>query len=571
MKILGISGLPGVQEAKNKEHDHWSGSYQSRVCQGLDSAAAIVIDGIIVCAIAEERLNGEKGTGAFPALAIRECMRIAGIHDISEFDGIYHGFDYRNRPVPSPKALHLPASLIYEFLKEFGVDVSHKFFPVRHHLAHAYSAVHTSSFDRCLCVIADGMGEIESLSVYSFDDGVLERLAAYPIKSSLGIIYSIFTRYLGFEFNMDEYKVMGMTAYGSDEYSSLMSSIISYENGQLRARIQGAPSVDPEYRETIKIIAEIFKIPAVVAKSTLLKEHYDVAHSLQKAIENTIMALVDDWLANTNHRNVCLAGGVFLNCLVNQKVSNSPAVKDVYVQPASGDDGTALGAALYGALSCGDSIQRANRFSPYLGPSYDDVEDITRIASGYGLAVELLDDDTRRVAESIAQGRVIAWFDGRMEFGPRALGARSILANPCDPGIKDKINRSVKFRELFRPFAPALLIDDALQYFDFKLTSASYYMLQTANARDGALNILPGVIHADGTARIQIVDQNLNKKFFELVSNMKGLTGVGCVLNTSFNLKGQPLICSPKTAIETFIKSEIDELYICGLVLKKRG
>jgi carbamoyltransferase len=265
--VLGISGLPGLQHAVNEKNKSIL-KQPTRVCQGLDSAAVIIKDGKIICAIAEERLTGIKGTGEFPVNSIKECMKIAGIDSINDIDFIGHCFDYSYRVVPVEKEFEYyfsPNNIIDKFEGEFNLDISDKLLNVPHHIAHAYSAVKPSSFKESLCVIADGMGELESISIFKYSNSKLEKLYTYPISASVGIIYSIITRYLGFEFNMDEYKVMGMAAYGEDKYSGLFSSIIDFsKEGRLKARIPGSPRGDDEYINSIKIFEKLAGIESLI-------------------------------------------------------------------------------------------------------------------------------------------------------------------------------------------------------------------------------------------------------------------------------------------------------------------
>ncbi|WP_321907849.1 carbamoyltransferase family protein [Burkholderia cepacia] len=571
MKILGISGIPDLQKSISKSNNK---THLTRVCQGLDSAVSIIENGKLLFSAAEERFTGEKGTGEFPINAITAGMSFTKTQSIDDFDLICHGFDYANRPTPGPadlKELYSKENIARHFEESYAKNVRSKLASVPHHLAHAYSSIFCSGFSSGLCVVADGMGEVESITVYLFTKSQIERMATYPISKSLGIFYSIYTKFLGFEFNMDEYKVMGMSAYGKNNYATYFQNKIKFENEKLSVQFPNSSSKDTEYEEAIKIIADELKIPCVADSSQLSQAHYDVAHSLQRQFETTMVSLIEYWLKKTKQCNLALAGGVFLNCLMNQKLSELQSVKDMFIQPASGDDGTSLGAAIYGLIEHSrQEFISPPAFNPHLGPEFQDTEIIENILLKSSVTYEYVGEKMiDEAATSIANGKVIAWFKGRMEFGPRALGARSILANPRTPGIKEKINRSVKFRELFRPFAPALLSEDAEELFDFKNTKATRYMLQTAPATAAARNLIPGVIHEDGTARIQIVDPEINPSFYNLLLRVKSLTGTGCVLNTSFNLKGQPLICDPKTAIDTFQKSDIDHLFLEGYKISK--
>ncbi|GLX50948.1 carbamoyltransferase [Streptomyces hygroscopicus subsp. hygroscopicus] len=582
MIVLGLSGLPHAQDhlLANTADPH---PLDVRNVQGLDSAACLMVDGRVVAAAAEERFDGDKGTGRFPAHAIDYVLRAGGIGR-DQVHAIAHGFAYdRHRRVFAASRDYFDSVLsgrtVIEALGESGWgDVAGRFHPVDHHVAHAASAYYPSGYDSALCVVSDGMGETESLSVYQARDGHLKKLHTQPISQSLGFLYSICTRFLGFASNSDEYKVMGLAAYGDPEpYRRFFERLVTFDdatgsvrvdwpNGALRAPESGYPRAMRYLEEAA--------FPSPTQSGDVVPEHADFAAALQARLTEVLVSLVSHWLDRTGETSLCLAGGTFLNCKANQSICDLPAVERVFAQPASGDDGTALGAAAHvshreGSRYVGD----AGGFQPYTGPSYtaDEVRDaLVRRAGGVDWTyVGLTPEYYAAAARDIAEDRIIAWFHGRMEFGPRALGNRSILGLPKGDRIKERINSLVKFREPFRPFAPAVLAEDRDRIFTTRAFAPTRYMLCTAGVREEQRDAVSGIVHADGTARIQDVREEYNSVFWSLLKAVKERTGTGCVVNTSFNVKGQPLIMDPSTAIDTFLRTSLDRLYIEGFVVRK--
>lgn len=577
MIVLGLSGLPNAQDHLRRTTPGLT-TVDERICQGLDSAAALVVDGRVVAAAAQERFCGDKGTGRLPIGAIDYCLRTAGVKP-EQVQVVAHGFNYdRFRRAFAGNLGFLDEVLsgrtVVDGLEAAGWrNVADRFHPVDHHLAHAASAYFPSGFDSALCVVSDGMGETTSLSVYRARDGQFDQLLTQPISASLGLLYSICTRFLGFQFNSDEYKVMGLAAYGSPErYRSLFTKLVHLdpERGAVRVDWPRGCLVDPERgypaaRAWLESVAFTPRPP----DGQVHREEADFAAALQARLTEVLLGLVAHWQQRTGERDLCLAGGTFLNCRANQELCDLPSVDRAFVQPAAGDDGTALGAALYAANAKGDRYADPLPFDPYTGPAYtsDEVGAALERLRSHGVAwryVGMTDEYFRAAAEDIAADRIIAWFHGRMEFGPRALGNRSILGLPSGDQIKERINSLVKFREPFRPFAPAVLDEDVESLFQTRALSPTSYMLCTAPVRPERQDSIRGVVHADGTARLQRVDRSLNETFWRLLRQVKEATGVGCVVNTSFNVKGQPLIMDPDTALDTFVRTSLNRLYIEG-------
>lgn len=579
MIVLGLSGLPNSQDHLRRTHPT-IGKLDERICQGLDSAAAIVVDGRLVAAAAEERFTGDKGTGALPLHAIDYCLREAGV-TAADVDLIAHGFDYdRHRRAfelaGAPFDEVYAGATVVDGLTAAGwTGVAERFRPVRHHVAHAESALAPSGFDSALVVVSDGMGETESLTVYRAAGGELESLHTQPIATSLGILYSIATRFLGFQFNSDEYKVMGLAPYGDPErfrpvFEKLArfdadrgAVVIDWPSGALTDAEQGYPHARA-------FLAEAAFTPQE-PDGSIQRDEADFAASLQERLTTLLVELVGYWIERTGERNLCLAGGTFLNCKSNQSIADLPGVDAMFVQPASGDDGTALGAAWHVARTEGGGLPPVTGpFDPYLGPQYTEDDVRAALEARPDLTwryVGQTDEYFAAAADDIAADKIIAWFSGRMEFGPRALGNRSILARPDGERIKDRINGAVKFREAFRPFAPAVLDAEVDRLFVTRSFEPDRYMLCTAHVRPEARHTVDGIVHEDDSARIQTVRPDLAPGFHRLLTGVRERTGAGVTVNTSFNVKGQPLIMDPATAVDTFAGIALDRLYIEGFIV----
>lgn len=579
--VLGLSGLPESQRVFLRDNPGLD-PLDRRICQGMDSAACLVADGRIVAAAAEERFTGEKATGAFPAEAIDYVLGAAGITS-DEVDLVAHGFNYdgfRRYFARTPK--HFQAALsgrtvIDQLTRHGWRDVQARFRPVDHHLAHAASAYYPSGFEDALSIVSDGMGEITSLSVHHVRGTDFERLHHQGIETSLGIVYSLVTRYLGYMFNSDEYKVMGLSAYGDPTpFADFFEQFLGCEDGRITVGWDRASLRRPDegYPDAMAFLHNATGVPPRRPDDEVSGAHADIAAGFQARFTVVLRQFVEHWLERTAARSLCLSGGTFLNCLANEAITGLAAVEELFIPPAAGDDGTAIGSALY---VCGSPSSEP--YTPYSGPGYrpDDVQ--TAIASltdlgGVELQWSHVDEVERYLdlaARDIADDHIIGWFAGRMEFGPRALGNRSILALPRGRDVKDRLNHAVKLRESFRPFAPAILESDYDQYFENRALAPSRYMLCTARTRPGAAAAIAGGVHVDGTARVQIVRREDNELFWRLLTRVKELTGVGCVINTSFNVKNQPVIMDPATALHSFASMALDRLYIEGYRIEPTG
>lgn len=582
MIVLGVSGLPNAQPYLRARNPALS-QLDERICQGLDSAASLVVDGEIVAAAAEERFSGKKGTGQLPLAAINYCLEHAGICE-QDIDLIAHNFAYDQfrrlfageRPYFDQV---LSGQTVVNALTDIGWrGVARRFRGVRHHVAHAMSAYGPSGFGSALCIVSDGMGEVEALTVHLANGRELRTVHAQPIAASLGLLYSICTRFLGFVFNSDEYKVMGLAAYGDpSRYRAVFESLAQFDLQRGSVAIcwpRGALARHEGYPLAMAHLSD-GAFPPRSPGEPLDQEHADFAAALQAKLSALLVALAGFWLDQSGERSLCLAGGTFLNCCANEVICNLRSADRVFIQPAAGDDGSSLGAALHASAELGFAPVRAtDEFDPYIGPGFTAAQvhhELVHAASGdvQYRYVGLTDEYFDAAAQDIAADRIIAWFHARMEFGPRALGNRSILASPCGHDVKGRLNRLVKLREPFRPFAPSVLSDDCDTLFDTRGLSPTAYMLCTAQAKAAAFHAVPAAVHADGSARIHVVRRERNEVFWKLLIAVKRLTGVGCVVNTSFNVAGQPLIMSPATALETFERTQLKRLYIEGWIVRK--
>ncbi|MCU1338104.1 MAG: Carbamoyltransferase [Bryobacterales bacterium] len=585
MNVLGISGLEGAMAFKKA---HWPGleDREYRISQGHDSAAALVVDGVPVAAAAEERFNRRKHSGDFPASAIQYCLRHAGL-TLDDIDVMAHSFDY----APYEKAYSMDAttrelyrdvysrnallSLANRDLPEFPEErIRH----VSHHLAHAASAYYTSGWDECLVVVADGMGEAQGVSVYSGHTGKLDLLAEMSALDSIGILYSLITLHLGFDFNSDEYKIMGLAPYGDpSRFRPFFEQLVQlHPDGSIRIpalRCNRTREERENYGATRRHLRENL-LPAREPEDEITDDHRDVAAALQECLDKVMLHICGRFGEATGSRRLVLAGGVALNCTANGHLLRAGLFDEIYVQPAAGDDGSALGAALHWAAQAGE-VSNVRFPTPFFGPAYS-TQDIEAALAGFGEQIEVqrydsLGETCAQAARLIAEGRVIAWYRGRMEFGPRALGHRSILADPGHPEMRDRINAMVKMREAFRPFAPAVSCEQVHQWFEVPSGTELPYMITTVDVREEFRAELPAITHVNGSARVQTVSSLDNAEFHTLLKAVGKITGREMVLNTSFNVKGQPIVNTPREALETFLGTGIEYVFLENVMIGRRN
>jgi carbamoyltransferase len=524
-----------------------------------DAAAAIVQDGQLVAAAEEERFTRVKhAPGCLPTYAIRACLKQAGltIRDVERV--VFPGRTYAN----------MDQRLGDYFRHVFGYAP-----PVElldHHLCHAASAYHASGFDSALVITFDYSGDRLSTTVRRAKGREMTVLAEIPFDQSLGLYYAMITQHLGFDFGEDEYKVMGLSSYGRATYDLsplLRAKPGGYEfNSAMLRRVSGVgePPLSPQE----PLFAEEFTRhfgPSRLKEAPFEGRHQDFAASAQEHLERIIVELARYYQVETGLSRLCVAGGVAMNCVVNQRLASLPEFEAVFVPPVAGDAGLALGGALEVACREGDPSFRPLVHAAW-GPDYTD-DEIIQACQEVGARFCLEDDPGRRAAELIAAGHIVGWFQGRMEYGPRALGHRSILADPRLATMKDRVNAVVKFREGFRPFAPSVVEEHAATYFLDAFHSP--FMTFTFDVSPGVADTIPAVTHVDGTARIQVVRKDTDPLYHSLISDVGRRTGVPIVLNTSFNIKGQPVVESPNQALSTFFGSGLDALVIGHCILEK--
>jgi carbamoyltransferase len=546
-----------------------------------DSSACLVRDGELVFAVAEERISRAKHDARFPVNAIRACLDFRRVK-AEQLDEVCFGWQvagaafrhdlkcYASGKMPATYMNGLNSTLHFmsmwhqqggakRFTQTFGATKARMRF-VEHHLAHALSAYSFSGFDEAAVVVMDGRGAWEASSIWHGRDGRIEHVLTIPFPDSVGYFYSEFTEYLGFQRNSDEWKVMGLAPYGKPGLD--LRAFIEPEAGpyKVHARKLVGNGAAP-FAEMVGVFG-----PRRVPESEIEERHKDVAYAVQDACEIAMMSVVKMAIEKTKCRNVCLAGGVALNSKANGKIAASGLVDKIFVQPAASDDGVALGAGIAPYLDGGGRLPMRAMRHAYLGPEFDD-EAIESALRTYKLKYARLSDAAADAAELLSNGKILGWFQGRMEFGPRALGNRSILADPRDPEMNAKVNNAVKFREWWRPFAPSMKKEAAGDYLES--ASDSPFMILTAQVRPEKRAVIPSVTHVDGSARPQTVEKEINPLYWRLIDEFGKRTGVPVIMNTSFNLRGEAIVNTPTDAIRTFFSSGMDALVIGSFLVEK--
>jgi len=546
-----------------------------------DSSACVVRDGKLLFAVAEERISRIKHDARFPRLSIQSCLDFARI-PVEQVDEVCFGWS-----TAGPGFRHdlkclatgdLPLTYLNflsttqhfltmwhqgngakPFAQQFGPTKAKMRF-VDHHLAHAISAYGYSGFDDAAIVVMDGRGAWEATSIWRGQGGKIDHVLTITFPDSIGYFYSEFTEFLGFQRNSDEWKVMGLAPYGKPGVkldAFINPGVAPYHVNVKRLAGNGAGM----FSGMIPLLG-----PPRVAESDIDDRHKDIAYAVQDACEIAMMNVVRLAIEKTGSRNVCLAGGVALNSKANGKIVASGLVDKFFVQPAASDDGVALGAALAPYLDRNGRLPNEAMRHGYWGPSFDD-EAIESALRSYKLRYQKLLDPAMTAAEMLSQGKILGWFQGRMEFGPRALGNRSILADPRDPEMNAKVNNAVKFREWWRPFAPSFKKEAAGEYLESATDSP--FMILTAQVRPERRGVIPSVTHVDGSARPQTVEKEINPLYWRLIDEFGKRTGVPVVMNTSFNLRGEAIVCTPTDAICTFFSSGMDALVIGDFLVVK--
>ncbi len=590
-----------------------------------DSAAAVIDEGNIIAAAQEERFTRKKHDPGFPVNAVRYCLDYAGF-SIDELDAVV----FYDKPLLkferlletyyqfSPKGLQSFMMAIPVWLREkmFLKRIIHEelakvqdydkkkmklLFP-EHHLSHAASAFYPSGFEEAAVLTLDGVGEWATASICHGKGGEMEILKELHFPHSLGLLYSAFTYWLGFVVNSGEYKLMGLAPYGNPNSPELKKFVNIIKQELVDIRPDGSIWLNQgyfNYATGLRMVKEsawekLFSFPRRKPEDKLEQHHCDLALAIQEVTEEVVFLMAEEASRLTGSDNLCMAGGVALNCVANGKLLRRGIFKNVFIQPAAGDAGGALGAALAANYLY---FKKERRLSgamdemkgSYLGPEFSFI-DIEHTAKKYKARYTRFEDFgqlAEKVAAILDEGNVVGWMQGRMEFGPRALGARSILGDARNKEMQKKLNLKIKYRESFRPFAPSVLAEDAPAYFD--IDTASPYMLLVADvseARKAKLpadyydlplmerlyinrSDMPAVTHIDFSARIQSVHKETNERYYTLIEKFKERTGYGVVVNTSFNVRGEPIVCTPDDAYRCFMRTEMDYLVVGNYLFTK--
>jgi len=589
-------------------------------CYYHDSAAALLKNGEIIAAAQEERFSRKKHDSRFPKNAVSYCLKSQGI-SLSEVKEVV----YYEKPLltferllktylgAAPRGGRSFVAAMQVWLKEklflktelkknlkevqasFGADstdIPNLLFS-EHHLSHAAAAFYPSPFEESVVLCMDGVGEWATTSAWIGKGKSLEPLWEISFPHSLGLLYSAFTYYCGFKVNSGEYKLMGLAPYGEPKYvDKITDNLIDIkEDGTFRLDISYF-KYHRGFRMTGRKFHKLFGRPPRKGETELTQFHMDLAASIQVVTEEIVLKLAKSLREETDIKNLCLAGGVALNCVANGKLLQEKIFDDIWIQPASGDAGSALGAALVGwhqhqeqerIVNTNDSMK-----GTYLGPEFSN-EEITQYLNQINAPFHTHSDTElfERLAEELEKGHVIGWFNGPMEFGPRALGGRSIIGDPRNQKMQSVMNLKIKYRESFRPFAPSVLEDDVSN--QFEMNAKSPYMLLVAPVKKelckqmteeedklfgiDKLNIprssLPAITHVDYSARVQTVSSTTNPRYYNMISAFKRKTGCPTIVNTSFNVRGEPIVCTPQDAYRCFMRTEMDALVLQNQILYK--
>ncbi len=558
-------------------------------CYYHDSGAALVCDGQLVAAAEEERFTRRKHDHDFPANAIAYCLREAGI-TIEQVDHI--GFyekplvkfnriletilacwprTYRPWLAAAPLWLGQRLHIGRDIQRKLGTDKDILY--CQHHLSHAASAFLVSPFEEAAIITADGVGEWTT-TAWGVGRGVeidMQREIRFP--HSVGLLFSAITSYLGFQVNDAEWKVMGLAPYGRPRYMEEFRRIVDLkDDGSIRLNLKYFAFPYSTTRTISPAWERLFGHPQRKPEAEMTDFHRDIACSGQRTVEEIMVKMAAHVHRETGLDNVCLAGGVGLNCVANWRILQESGFKNIFIQPAAGDSGGALGTAFYISNTVLKQPRTFRMDHALWGPQFSN-DEIRAALTEAGADFEFLQDEPallRQTAQMIADGKVVAWFQGRLEFGPRALGARSLLADARNPAMKDIINAKVKFRESFRPFAPAILREHVHEYFEAPKDMDMPFMLLVPKVRAEKRAIIPAVTHQDGTGRVQTVTEAANGRYYHLIQEFHRQTGVPVVINTSFNVRGEPIVCTPQDAYRTFVTTGIDALVIGDFVVTRK-
>ncbi len=584
-------------------------------CYYHDAAAALLQNGQLVAAAEEERFSRIKHDFGFPVHAIKFCMETGQIRseDLDYVVFFEKPFRKLDRILASvlqtyPQSWKVFRESMISWIidkmwvastlqSELGIDRSKVLFS-EHHLSHAASAFLCSPFDEAAILTVDGVGDWVTATCGVGKGSEIRRTKHIEFPHSLGLLYSAFTAFLGFEVNEGEYKVMGMAPYGKPRYADKVWKVVRQDG-------DGSFSLDMDYftfhhstdRMYSRKLVELFgdprpremafftqatgfpkyfgEPPSNYAELCRVNEHYaDIAASIQHVTEELLLGMARNLQKDTGQKKLCIAGGVGLNSVANSRILRETDFEDIYIQPAAGDSGAAIGAALWAYNSLLGKPRTFCMTHAYWGKSYSDAE-ISAFLTENNITHRHIENDSELLDQTVARltgGKVVGWYQGRFEWGPRALGNRSILADPRNPGMKDIVNSKIKFREPYRPFAPSVLAEKAEDYFELPDAVHRFparYMLYVTPVKPEQRKNLPAVTHEDGTARLQTVFRDENPRYYGLIERFGAATGVPVVLNTSFNLRGEPIVTTPANAFSTFSKSEMDSLVLGNFIVDK--
>lgn len=553
-----------------------------------ESSACLLRDGRIIAAVEEERFNRVKhakipsilNPNELPEQSIRYCLREGGI-SFREIDHIGFSFNPERRLLNIAVKDKVKAdswgsrsgeTCFYDKIRTvpqklegmFGIDISSKFNWIEHHYCHAASSYFVSPYDKAAILSIDGIGEISTTFLGIGEGNRIKIIKELQYPDSLGFLWEKFSKYLGFD-EYDAAKVMGLAAYGdSNRYMEEFRSIIRIGNGDfsidnqvLRFRVEDYGAMEDIFGEKRQ------------SGQQISDRHKDIAAALQHITNEVVLNLARYLKDKTSTENLCIAGGVALNCTTNTRIIYESGFKNIFIQPAANDAGTSIGAAYYIQNQVLGHDKNFVMDSVYLGPKFTDMEVLSEIRNA-NLEYTEESEVEKKIAYLLSQGKIVGWFQGRMEVGPRALGNRSLLADPRNPNMRNMLNSKVKHREYFRPFAPSVLEEDAGKWFNIYSESlSSNWMLFAFSVKEDKKDIIPAVLHVDGTGRVQIVDNKTNKRFHKLIQEFKILTGVPMILNTSLN-DNEPIVCTPKDAINTFMNTKIDSLVLNNYLVTRQ-
>jgi carbamoyltransferase len=559
-------------------------------CGFHDSAAALIGQGKVLGAVEEERFTGIKHDSSFPHNSIKwlldefkitrdqiECiafyeqpdLKLDRINKSTQVTGWKKYFSSNNKILQRNKEQYDSIKKDIDNLK--GAYTKTHF--IEHHRAHVAYSYYTSTFKNATIVSVDGVGEWETTTIYTGNENRLKKEFSVDFPHSLGMIYSAFTAFLGFKPNEGEYKVMGLAPYGDyrkylEPFKKLYTTT---DDGGYKINMDYFTYDWSDTHMFNEKLADLFQLPNRLPEDEITQDHKDLSATLQHQYEYLFFRLLDKATELSPSKNLCLSGGCAYNGTANGKILDLTSYTNLWIPPAPSDAGSAIGCALDYYYSTTDEYKRLDNKNPYLGPAYSN-QDIKRAIENFKTKINVFEkndsDLIPLIARQISQGMVIGWFEGRLEFGARALGNRSILANPCDPDMKSKVNRVIKKREGFRPFAPIVRWEDQSKYFMYEHDVP--YMNQVVKVNPKWALKLPAITHVDDSARIQSLKKTQHKRIYSLLDEIEKITGFPIVLNTSFNLKDQTMVNDPEDAIQTFLNCEMDTLVMNNFIIKKK-